>query len=137
MTAQETEVVQAAGGVVWRRTDSGDLEVMLVHRPRYDDWTVPKGKLEPHEDHAAAALREVEEETGLRCTLGPELMSTSYRDRRGRPKHVRYWAMTPGRGTFTATDEVDEVRWLRVEAAQSLLTYQRDRPVLAAVAGAV
>ena len=137
MTAQETEVVQAAGGVVWRRSDSGELEVMLVHRPRYDDWTVPKGKLDPDEDHATAALREVEEETGLRCTLGPELMPTSYRDRRGRPKQVRYWAMTPGRGTVTPTDEVDELRWLGVEAAQSLLTYQRDRPVLAALEGAI
>ena len=136
MTAR-TEVVEAAGGVVWRRSDSGELEVMLVHRPRYDDWTVPKGKLEPHEDHAAAALREVEEETGLRCTLGPELMSTSYRDRRGRPKHVRYWAMTPGGGTFTPTDEVDEVRWLGVAAAQALLTYERDLPVLAALERAI
>lgn len=136
MTAR-TEVVQAAGGVVWRRSDSAELEVMLVHRPRYDDWTVPKGKLEPHEDHAAAALREVEEETGLRCTLGPELMSTSYRDRRGRPKHVRYWAMTPGGGAFTPTDEVDEVRWLGVAAAQALLTYERDLPVLAALERAI
>ena len=137
MTAQEIQVVQAAGGVVWRRPDSGELEVMLVHRPRYDDWTVPKGKLEPDEDHAAAALREVEEETGLRCTLGPELMSTSYRDRKGRPKQVRYWAMTPAGGRFTPNQEVDEVRWLGVEAAQSLLTYERDRPVLAALVGAI
>ena len=137
MTAQEIQVVQAAGGVVWRRPDSGELEVMLVHRPRYDDWTVPKGKLEPDEDHAAAALREVEEETGLRCTLGPELMSTSYRDRKGRPKQVRYWAMTPAGGRFTPNQEVDDVRWLGVEAAQSLLTYERDRPVLAALVGAI
>ncbi|HEV2760907.1 MAG TPA: NUDIX hydrolase [Acidimicrobiales bacterium] len=137
MTAQETEVVQAAGGVVWRQTDSGDLEVMLVHRPRYDDWTVPKGKLEPDEDHAAAAVREVEEETGLRCTLGPELVSTSYRDRRGRPKQVRYWAMTPAGGRFRPNQEVDEVRWLGIEPAQSLLTYERDRPVLAVLERAI
>ncbi|MGI8983283.1 MAG: NUDIX hydrolase, partial [Acidimicrobiales bacterium] len=78
-------VVQAAGGVVWRRAPAGTLEVLLVHRPRYDDWTVPKGKLAPGEDHPAAALREVEEETGLRCTLGPELAPTAYVDRKGRP----------------------------------------------------
>lgn len=133
VTAQGIEVVQAAGGVIWRRSPSGALEVLLVHRPRYDDWTVPKGKLEAHEQHAAAALREVEEETGLRCTLGPELASTSYRDRRGRPKEVRYWAMRPAGGMFTPTDEVDEVRWVGVDAARSLLSYERDRPVLAAL----
>ena len=135
--ATETEVVQAAGGVIWRRSPAGELEVLLVHRPRYDDWTVPKGKLEPNEEHAQAALREVEEETGLRCTLGPELASTSYRDRKGRPKQVRYWAMTPAGGTFTPTEEVDEVRWVGVDAARSLLSYERDRPVLAAVERAI
>ena len=137
MNAQRTSVVQAAGGVVWRRLPAGGLEILLVHRPRYDDWTVPKGKLEPDESHAVAALREVEEETGLRCALGPELASTSYRDRRGRPKMVRYWAMTPAGGTFTPTAEVDEVRWVGVETAPSLLTYERDRAVLAAVPAAV
>jgi len=135
--ATETEVVQAAGGVIWRRSPAGELEVLLVHRPRYDDWTVPKGKLEPNEEHAQAALREVEEETGLRCTLGPELASTSYRDRKGRPKQVRYWAMTPAGGTFAPTEEVDEVRWVGVDAARSLLSYERDRPVLAAVERAI
>jgi 8-oxo-dGTP diphosphatase len=130
-------VVQAAGGVVWRRSPAGELEVLLVHRPRYDDWTVPKGKLDPGEDHASAALREVAEETGLRCTLGPELASTSYRDRRDRPKHVRYWAMTPVDGAFTPTDEVDEVRWVPVEAARSLLSYRRDEPLLEALESVV
>ena len=127
----EAAEVKASGGVVWRRTASGGKELVVVHRPRYDDWTVPKGKLDPDEDHADAALREVEEETGLRCVLGPELASASYRDRRGRPKSVRYWAMTPVGGRFTPTDEVDEVRWLTVDVAGSLLTYARDRPVLA------
>jgi len=126
-------VVQAAGGVVWRRSAAGDVEVLLVHRPRYDDWSVPKGKLDRNEDHAVAALREVAEETGLRCVLGPELISTSYRDRKDRPKQVRYWAMTPVDGTFTSTAEVDEVRWLPVDAARSLLTYPRDDAVLAAL----
>ena len=130
MNLPRTTVVEAAGGVVWRREAGGDLEVLLVHRPRYDDWTVPKGKLDAGEDHADAARREVEEETGLRCELGPELASTSYRDRKGRPKQVRYWAMTPVAGRFTPTDEVDEVLWLPVEDAKAVLTYERDRAVL-------
>ena len=137
MTAPDTELVQAAGGVVWRRSPTGELEVLLVHRPRYDDWTVPKGKLEPDEDHAGAALREVEEETGLRCTLGPDLGSTFYRDRKARPKQVRYWAMTPVSGAFTPTDEVDEVRWVGVDDAPELLTYGRDHPLLDALQHAV
>lgn len=132
-----TRRVQAAGGVVWRRSPAGGLEVLLVHRPRYDDWTVPKGKLEAGEDHPAAALREVEEETGLPCTLGPELASTSYVDRKGRPKRVRYWAMTAAGGEFAATDEVDEVRWLPLEEAKSLLSYARDATILDALRRAV
>ena len=126
-------IVEAAGGVVWRRSPAGELEVLLVHRPRYDDWTVPKGKLDAGEDHARAALREVEEETGLRCNLGEELPSTFYVDRKGRPKRVRYWAMTPAGGGFTPTGEVDEIRWFPVEAAAAQLTYPRDRAVLAAL----
>lgn len=137
MSAPDTTVVQAAGGVVWRRSPSGDVEVLLVHRPRYDDWTVPKGKLDRGEDHAAAALREVEEETGLRCQLGPELGFTSYRDRRDRPKQVRYWAMAPTGGRFTPTAEVDEVRWLPLARARAVLTYERDLPVLDALVQAV
>ena len=127
------DVVEAAGGVVWRRSPAGDLEVLLVHRPRYDDWTVPKGKLGGGEDHATAALREVQEETGLRCNLGEELASTSYIDRKGRPKRVRYWAMTPAGGDFTPTEEVDEVRWMAIDAAADQLTYARDRAVLLAL----
>jgi len=132
MDVTET-VVHAAGGVVWRRSPLGGVEVLLVHRPRYDDWTVPKGKLDLGEDHAGAALREVEEETGLRCILGPELVSTAYVDRKGRPKEVRYWAMTAVGGHFTATDEVDDVRWVPVDAAGSLLSYPRDDDVVAAL----
>ena len=121
--------VEAAGGVVWRRSPGG-LEVLLVHRPRYDDWTLPKGKLHPGEDHPTAALREVEEETGLRCTLGPALAPSTYVDGRGRPKVVRWWAMTPGAGTFVPGPEVDEAGWLPVPEAASRLTYDRDREVL-------
>lgn len=134
---RDTPVVQAAGGAVWRRSPAGNLEIVVVHRPRYDDWTVPKGKLDPDEDHVAAALREVAEETGLRCALGPELATTSYRDRRGRPKQVRYWAMTPVDGQFTPTDEVDEVRWVPIDVAPTLLSYERDLPVLDALRQAV
>ncbi|HEV3497437.1 MAG TPA: NUDIX hydrolase [Actinomycetes bacterium] len=130
-------MVEAAGGVIWRRSPEGDLEVLLVHRPRYDDWTVPKGKLDAGEGHAEAARREVEEETGLRCELGPELASTSYRDHKGRPKHVRYWAMTPVSGRFRPTGEVDEVVWLAVDEAKAILSYDRDRPVLDALREAV
>lgn len=129
--------VQAAGGAVWRRGAGGRIEVMLVHRPRYDDWTLPKGKLGAGEGHSDAALREVEEETGLRCTLGPELGRTSYRDRKGRPKVVRYWAMTPGAGTFTPNSEVDQVVWVPVEQAGTTLSYHRDSAVVMALARAV
>jgi len=116
-----------------RHSDRG-LEVLLVHRPRYDDWSLPKGKLNHHEDHAAAALREVEEETGMRCAMGRELPSTSYTDRRDRPKVVRYWAMTPISGSFTPSREVDDVRWVLVTEATGLLRRDRDRPVVTALA---
>jgi 8-oxo-dGTP diphosphatase len=122
-------VVRAAGGVVVRR-EGGDWEVLLVHRPRYDDWTLPKGKLEPGETEAEGALREVEEETGLRCELGPELAKTSYTDSRGRPKTVRYWEMYPREGSFTPHHEVDDARWLPLDEARRLLSYDRDRTVL-------
>src|ERR687895_190115 len=99
--------VRAAGGVVWRRSDDGPVRILVVHRPRYDDWSLPKGKNDPGESDADCALREVREETGFSCRLGAELPSTSYRDNKGRPKTVRYWAMEPvsGEGTFTPNAE--------------------------------
>jgi 8-oxo-dGTP diphosphatase len=125
-------VVHAAGGVVLR--DGVDApEVLLVHRPRYDDWTLPKGKAEPGEDPAATALREVVEETGYDCVLGRELPSTTYEDDRGRPKIVRYWIMRPTAGAFVANEEVDAIEWRRLDEAVPLLTYERDRAVLGAV----
>jgi 8-oxo-dGTP diphosphatase len=129
-------LVRAGGGVVWRPSPTGEAEVLLVHRPKYDDWSLPKGKREPGESDEDCALREVEEETGLRCSLGPEIAASAYIDRKGRPKEVRWWVMTVVEGDFAPNDEVDELRWLTVEAARSLLSYERDGAVLDAfVAG--
>jgi 8-oxo-dGTP diphosphatase len=118
-------VVRAAGGLVVR-----DGDVLLVHRPKYDDWTFPKGKAEDGESDEECALREVEEETGLVCRLGAEAGTTEYVDSKGRPKRVRWWLMEPDGGGFTPTEEVDEIRWERPEQAARLLTYDRDRPLL-------
>jgi 8-oxo-dGTP diphosphatase len=104
---------------------------MLIHRPHRRDWSLPKGKREPGESAVDCALREVQEETGLLCRLGPELPQTRYLDRKGRPKRVRYWAMERVRGVFVANDEVDEVRWLRVDRVGELLTNDRDHTVVA------
>jgi 8-oxo-dGTP pyrophosphatase MutT (NUDIX family) len=125
-------VIRAAGGVVMR-TGESELEVLLVHRPRYDDWTFPKGKALEGESDEACALREVEEETGLRCELGEELPETRYVDARGRSKRVRYWTMRPVAGDVEFVSEVDDARWLSVDEARSLLTYPRDVPVLEAL----
>ena len=104
--------------------------LLLVHRPKYDDWTFPKGKAEPGESDEECAVREVEEEAGLRCVLGAELPSTHYTDSRGRPKRVRWWRMEPVGGEFTPSDEVDEIRWLTREEAAELLSYDRDQALL-------
>ena len=123
-------MIEAAGGVVWRQTSRGRIEVVVVHRPRCGSWSLPKGKLERRESPLAAALREVEEETGLRCEAGPELEAVQYRDRRGRKKRVRYWAMRPIHGSFAPSREVDEMRWLRLDEASSLLGSPLDLDVL-------
>lgn len=125
-----TEPIRAAGAVAWRR--QGDrVEVLLVHRPRYDDWSWPKGKRERGETDEQCAVREVREESGVQGRLGPELLSTSYRDRKGRTKVVRYWAIeAAGTPQFHPNDEVDAVRWLSVPEAAALVSYPRDAEVL-------
>ena len=117
--------VRAAGGIVRR-----DGRVLVVHRPKYDDWTFPKGKADEGETDEECALREVKEETGLDCTLERELASSSYTDGRGRPKRVRYWLMRPEGGRFEPTAEVDEIAWLDPREAAERLSYERDREVL-------
>jgi 8-oxo-dGTP diphosphatase len=129
-----SELVRAAGGLVVRAGADG-VEVLVVHRPKYDDWTFPKGKADPDESDEDCARREVEEETGLACELRDELPSTSYTDAHGRPKRVRYWAMTPRGGELTFRHEVDDGRWVAVDAARTLLTYDRDAALLDALAG--
>lgn len=124
--------IRAAGGVVLRR-GNGETEVLLVHRPKYDDWTFPKGKALSGESDEDCALREVEEETGLRCALDAELPGTAYDDSQGRPKVVRYWVMRPLAGAFEPHEEVDEVRWLPLADAVDALSYERDRTVVRAV----
>jgi 8-oxo-dGTP diphosphatase len=128
--------VRAAGGVVIREGKDGP-EVAVVHRPRYDDWSLPKGKRDPGETDEQCAVREVEEETGLRCALGRELLPTWYVDRKGRPKVVRYWEMRLlWARPFEANDEIDGLVWLPLDDADEHLTYEHDAEVLANVRSA-
>ena len=117
--------IRAAGGIVHRQ--NGDAtEVLVVHRPKYQDWSLPKGKLDPGETPEQAALREVEEETGWRCRLGAHVGKNEYRDRHGRSKRVDWWLMDPIEGDFEPNDEVDEIRWVPVDDAHKLLTHETD-----------
>ncbi len=132
-------LVRAAGAVLRRRSVEGEVEVAVVHRPRHDDWSLPKGKLDPGEAWRDAAVREVEEETGFRCRPVRRLGRTRYRDARGRPKVVRYWLMdlAPGENGqgFQPNREVDELRWCSPTEATELLTYPHDRPLVARIHG--
>jgi 8-oxo-dGTP pyrophosphatase MutT (NUDIX family) len=136
VASQPTAEIEAAGGVVVRDRDDGRREVAIVHRPRYDDWSLPKGKLAEGEDWRQAALREVSEETGLRCETVAELAPSRYLDRKGRPKEVRWWLMRPLDGRFEPSDEVDELRWVPLEEAADLLDYEQDRELVESVASA-
>jgi len=118
-------LVRAAGGLVVR-----DDRILLVHRPKYDDWTFPKGKAEDGESDEECALREVQEETGLSCELVSPAGVTEYIDAKGRPKIVRWFLMRPVAGEFEPTDEVDELRWEQPAEAAGLLSYDRDLPLL-------
>ena len=143
MSSSPDPEVRAAGGVLIRRRRRAGrrrIELALVHRPRYDDWTFPKGKRDAaDENDEATALREVEEETGFSCDLGEELGSTWYRDAKGRNKLVRYWRMTLPEGVtgedFVPNREVDELRWCTAAEADRILTYEHDRVLLAQVRG--
>ncbi|MEU4568410.1 bifunctional NUDIX hydrolase/histidine phosphatase family protein [Micromonospora sp. NPDC023956] len=125
-------VIRAAGGVAWRPAPAGGTEVCLVHRPRYGDWSLPKGKLEPGEHPLLAAIREVAEESDVQGVPQARLPSVSYRSE-GRPKVVDYWSLRAvARGGFQADTEVDEVRWLPAAAALELVSYPHDAEVLRA-----
>ncbi|MFG3251537.1 NUDIX hydrolase [Streptomyces sp. NPDC048187] len=139
--ADDDTTVRAAGCVLWRPAHapapapaaaSPGLELCLVHRPKYDDWSHPKGKLKSGEDPLAGALREVAEETGYAADPGAELPTARY-VANGRPKEVRYWAAAAGSGAFTPSDEVDRILWLSPDAARARLTEPRDRDLVDAL----
>lgn len=129
MTVPSSKATLAAGGVVWRRR-AGALEVAVVHRPRYDDWTLPKGKLDGAETALTAAVREVREETGAEVAVSRRIGTVRY-DGAGGRKGVTYWAMRYLGGDFVASDEVDDLQWLAIPAARDRLSYATDRSVLA------
>jgi 8-oxo-dGTP pyrophosphatase MutT (NUDIX family) len=132
MTDAEPQV-RAAGGVLWRRGPGGAREWAVIHRPRYDDWSLPKGKLEAGESPEDAALREVLEETGMRGRLGPHVGTNRYLDHRGRTKTADYFLVEALDGGFAGSPEVDELRWLDPDAALALLSHEHDRRLLARV----
>jgi 8-oxo-dGTP diphosphatase len=128
------QVIHAAGGIVVRRTSDGVARVAVVWRSGRGDWTFPKGKLDPGETYEQAACREVEEETGFVCTLLRFVGTTEYQHRKGRPKVVAYFLMAPTSGDFASNEEVDELTWCTVPEAERLLTWDRDRDLLARAA---
>lgn len=125
---KKVKTVHAAGAVLWR-DDAGRTEVAIVHRPRYDDWSLPKGKVDSGESHPATAVREIHEETGFQSRLGRRLAVISY-PVDGAVKRVVYWAAGAGDGEFSANDEVDQLLWLPPKDAMKRLQYQQDRKVL-------
>lgn len=130
LNVDEAKLVRSAGGIICRHGSRGGVKVALIHRPAYDDWTFPKGKVDGGESLEETALREVEEETGLRCRLVRPLGCTAYADRRGRDKVACYWIMEVVDGRFRAGDEVDEMQWATIDEAFDILSYRRDRTLL-------
>ncbi len=126
-----SDEIQAAGGVV---VDDRDGTILVVHRPRYDDWSLPKGHVDPGETFEQAALREVFEETGVRCELHEELEPARY-EVKGRSKIVRWWRMSVLEETDDHDDETDEVMWVSPQDALTLLSYEHDLALVAQVAG--
>ena len=123
----------AAGAVLWRpAAESDEPLIAVIHRPRYDDWTFPKGKLDEGETASQGARREVLEETGYWCRLGVAVGTVEYTDRADRTKVVHYFEMDVIEGGFVPNREVDEIRWMTIPDALPLLTYERDRAVLRA-----
>jgi len=129
--APANKAVLAAGAVLWRPSDDGsEPEVAVIHRPRYDDWSLPKGKVDVGENEPVTAVREVREETGFGSHLGRRLAAVSYPVEAQGIKKVRYWAARTVDGAFTPNPEVDELKWLPVSAAMKQLIYPHDRKVL-------
>jgi 8-oxo-dGTP pyrophosphatase MutT (NUDIX family) len=124
------DLMRAAGGVIYRATKQSKIEVALIHRPHREDWSLPKGKLDPGESFEACALREVFEETGFTCAPERFLGVTEYIHRKGRPKIVAYWLMRIVDGDFTPNEEADEIRWCSISEAIELATYDRDQELL-------
>jgi 8-oxo-dGTP pyrophosphatase MutT (NUDIX family)/phosphohistidine phosphatase SixA len=130
LSEPEGRLVAAGGGALWRPGADGGVETAVVHRPRYDDWSLPKGKLDAGEHALRAAAREVTEETGFDVVVGRRSLQTSYPVAEG-TKRVDYWLMRAAGGAFEANDEVDELRWMSPAAAAELCTHEPDREVLA------
>ena len=124
-----TDLMRAAGGVPYRRNDAG-IELAVIHRPHREDWSFPKGKLDPGETFEQCAVREVFEETGFEVKLDHFVGTTEYVHRKGRPKIVAYWLVSVIGGEFVVNEEADEVRWVSIDEARSLVTYDRDRELL-------
>jgi 8-oxo-dGTP diphosphatase len=135
-TSAAASVVRAAGGIVIRASASGGWDVAIVHRPLQQDWSLPKGKVDPGESAQECALREVMEETGWKCSLGRFVGEVEYIDRRGRPKIVEYWLMQPIEGGYPLDGEVDDLAWVPLAEAPARLTYEHDATLVASVAGA-
>ncbi|MFI6347668.1 NUDIX hydrolase [Streptomyces sp. NPDC050560] len=134
VTGADGVTVLAAGCLLWRPAPGGGIELALVHRPKWDDWSHPKGKLKRGESARRAAVREVREETGMECRLGAELPTACYLVD-GRPKQVRYWAARATGGVFTPNREVDRVVWLPPVEARGRLTVGQDRELVASLLG--